>query len=413
MEQQKEPPQEPQERPQRHSCPECGTPREADNTPACACGERVSDALRDARTAQAAAAEDFDPLRIRPYVELDGAGEPSTPPAGAAPSSGTPASGTPVPEGPAPAAPPSAPAAHTSAPGTAPTAPTPASGASPDPDATMTLRAVGTEPPGAVTEATSVLPTPLAPSAGPPSAHDLRLFETSAAASTAPSAPAGSGADDAYGTDGRPPRRRRRGVLLSAAGAVVVVVGAAGYASGLFSYESPSRDGALPEEVRASVPDPSVSAASTAPEPSATSARPASASPSPSASASASAGASPSPSPSPSASSASPSPSRSAEPTGTTTTAPADSPAQESEEDGPDSDGGGTLHRGDQGPEVTELQQRMTQLYLYNGDLDGRYNRQLEDAVRNYQWSRGIRSDELGVYGQDTRRRLESETREP
>ncbi|MEU0945045.1 peptidoglycan-binding domain-containing protein [Streptomyces canus] len=54
-----------------HLCPECGAPRGADNTPSCGCTRRASDALRDARTAEAAAAEDFDPLRIRPYVELD------------------------------------------------------------------------------------------------------------------------------------------------------------------------------------------------------------------------------------------------------------------------------------------------------------------------------------------------------
>ncbi|MFH8973968.1 peptidoglycan-binding protein [Streptomyces sp. NPDC017890] len=429
MEQHKEPPQEPQERPQGHSCPECGTPRKADNTPSCACGSRASDALRDARTAQAAAAEDFDPLRIRPYVELDGTGGPPTPPTGAAPfsgapmpgvpasgtpESGTPASGTPVPGTPESGTPmsevPASPASSASpAPPSAPAAST--SGPALDPDATMTLRAVGTEPPGAAMEATSVLPTPLAPSAGPPSAHDLRLFETSATAPAAPSAPVGPGADGAYGTGGPPPRRRRRGVLLSAAGAVVVMVGAAGYASGLFSYESPSRDGALPDEVRASVPDPSASAASATPEASATSARPTSASPSPSASASADA--SPSPSPSPSASSTSAEPTRVAEPTRTTTTTPADDPTEQSEDDGHTPGGGGTLHRGDQGPEVAELQQRLTQLYLYTGDLNGNYNRQVEDSVRTYQWARGIRSDELGVYGEDTRRQLESETRAP
>jgi len=57
--------------PNGHLCPECGAPRGADNTPSCGCTRRASDALRDARTAEAAAAEDFDPLRIRPYVELD------------------------------------------------------------------------------------------------------------------------------------------------------------------------------------------------------------------------------------------------------------------------------------------------------------------------------------------------------
>ncbi|MFJ9346108.1 peptidoglycan-binding protein [Streptomyces sp. NPDC101237] len=55
-----------------HRCPECGAPRGADNTPSCDCTRRASDALRDARSAEQAAAEDFDPLRIRPYVDLSG-----------------------------------------------------------------------------------------------------------------------------------------------------------------------------------------------------------------------------------------------------------------------------------------------------------------------------------------------------
>ncbi|MFE0806438.1 peptidoglycan-binding protein [Streptomyces sp. NPDC058848] len=376
-----------------HSCPECGTPREADNTPACACGTRASDALRDARTAQAAAAEDFDPLRIRPYVELDGTG--------GQPPRDTSADGAPEATVPPDATPPSA-----------STSPAPAAAtAAPESDATMTLRAVDAgQPPAAATEATSVLPTPLAPSTGAPRAHDLRLFETSAVSATAPVMPVEPGAD---GTGGR--RGRRRGVLLSAVGAVVVVVGAAGFASGLFAYESPSRDGALPEEVRASVPEPSASAASTAPAPSSPSASQTSGSPSPSASTSASTSPSPSPSVSQSASSAPPSPSRSAETSPAAATTPSDAPAQEPEDDDRDQGygGGPTLHRGDRGSEVAELQQRLTQLYLYNGDINGNYNHQVEDAVRRYQWARGVRSDELGVYGQDTRRMLESETHEP
>ena len=67
------------EQPNGNPCPECGAPRNPDNTPSCACTTRASDALRDARTAEAAAAEDFDPLRIRPYVELDGETARSTP----------------------------------------------------------------------------------------------------------------------------------------------------------------------------------------------------------------------------------------------------------------------------------------------------------------------------------------------
>ncbi|GJF23923.1 peptidoglycan-binding domain-containing protein [Streptomyces sp. HO565] len=364
MEQQQKPSQEPrrpQGRPPEHPCPECGAPREADNTPSCACGSRAADALRDERAAQAAAAEDFDPLRIRPYVELDGTGEPTAPPE---------------------------PAPRTA-----------------DPDATMTLRAVdaGASAVPPATEATSALPTPLAPSAGAPSDQDLRLFDTTAPLEPVPE-----------GTGGRRPRGRRRGVLLGAAGAVVVVVGAAGYASGLFSYESPSRDDALPDEVRASVPAPSAPASSTAPEPSATPSEPATASPSASASASPSSSpsSSSSPTPSPSASSTSPTPSRSPEPTTTTPSAPALAPGGDGEDDDR-YDGGGTLHRGDRGAEVTELQQRLSQLHLYTGDINGNYNHQVEDSVRTYQWARGIRTDDLGVYGETTRQMLESETHQP
>ncbi|MGQ4390576.1 peptidoglycan-binding domain-containing protein [Streptomyces sp. SAS_270] len=62
---------------------------------------------------------------------------------------------------------------------------------------------------------------------------------------------------------------------------------------------------------------------------------------------------------------------------------------------------------------MTELQLRLSQLALYVGDTNGTYDTQVEDAVRRYQWARGITADQLGVYGGTTRSRLESETREP
>ncbi|MEU0457417.1 peptidoglycan-binding domain-containing protein, partial [Streptomyces sp. NPDC006129] len=71
------------------------------------------------------------------------------------------------------------------------------------------------------------------------------------------------------------------------------------------------------------------------------------------------------------------------------------------------------LRRGDRGPQVAELQQRLRQVYLYDEDADGSFDDRLEEAVRTYQWSRGIRTDDLGVYDEETRERLESETREP
>ncbi|GAA2456931.1 peptidoglycan-binding protein [Streptomyces glaucus] len=338
--------------PRDHRCPECGAPRSADRTPSCGCTRRASDALREAREAEAAAAEDFDPLHIRPYVELRNPQEAPPPP-------------------------------RTSG-----------------PDATTRLRPVPPRTPDA--EAAAALPTPLASPPGEPSGTGLRRFET---AEPADAVPAGAG-----GPDGAEPRRRRRGALLGAARALVAVVAATGYVSGLFSYEPPSRNGPPPADLRASVPDTSPGAASVAPAvPGTASARPASAPPSPSA------GGSPSPTPSPSASSASPTPSRSrsAEPSPSPTSARATAPTAR-EESGDDRDQDVLVLRpGDRGPEVTELQLRLRQLYLYHDDADGHYTGRVEDAVRTYQWSRGIRSDQLGVYGPRTRGRLESETREP
>jgi peptidoglycan hydrolase-like protein with peptidoglycan-binding domain len=71
------------------------------------------------------------------------------------------------------------------------------------------------------------------------------------------------------------------------------------------------------------------------------------------------------------------------------------------------------LRRGDTGPEVTELQQRLRQLNLYGDRIDGTFTRPLEDAVRNYQLARGIKEDPLGTYGPATRKNLEQETEAP
>ncbi|MET8446296.1 peptidoglycan-binding protein [Streptomyces sp. NPDC005209] len=366
--------------PKGHPCPECGTPRGPDNTPSCGCARRASDALRETRTAEAAAAEDFNPLRIRPYVEIadaDGdAGAEAGEDKGKSKSKGE-----------------TGDAVDGSGPGAA------------EVEVTMPLRPVRAE------DETSVLPTPLAPSSATPNATDLRLFEAGR-----------DGQDERAGLDGqdgwdhaavaedeaedeagsRRGRSRRGGLLLAAAcAAVVAVVAAAGFASGLFSYDPPARDGAAPREVRESVPVATTSDAESTPasEPTA----PTSAAPSVSGSAS------PSPSPTPSASktSATPSPtsSPSTQPTQTATVADtADSPGPT---DAP------VLRRGDQGAEVVELQLRLRQLNLYVGDVNGNFNRPVENAVRNYQWARGIDEDELGVYGPVTRQLLESETAEP
>ncbi len=320
----------------RHLCPECGTPRGADNTPSCGCGRRASEALRDARTAEAAAAEDFDPLRIRPYVELEAACD----------SAGSGA------------------AAH----------------AGPLSDETMPLRPI----------------PPLTPSA-----QDLSPLLPDTAEDDAGDAPSH-----------RTTRHRRtRTVLLGTGGAIVAVIAAAGLASGLFTYEAPTRDTALPDDVRASVPVPSTSEASEPPAPTETATRsaPLPAAPPPMESAPPS----PSPSPSPSRSSVSSTPSPSTGPTTTaaSTTEAAGSQAESAASRDPEPP---TLRRGDEGPEVTELELRLTQLGLYTREAGGSYDEGVEDAVSRYQWARGVPpEEEYGVYDLATRERLESETSEP
>ena len=287
---------------------------------------------------------------------------------------------------------------HHASPGGQPPASTGGDGASPAVDETMTLRAVG---PGAG----RVLPTPLGPAATRPSATDLDLFDRTQPIARVPDVAAPESPDEV------PPGRRRRGVLFAVAGAVVLVVGAAGWASGVFSYETPSRNDSAPEEVREGVPDPSSEAPSAEPTGGASDIAPtASASPSGSPSTSASPSAT---APSPTASSALPTASdRAAEPspTGPASSAPVEAPGYE---DGGD-DGDDTppvLRRGDRGGEVVELQQRLKRVFLYHDELHGQFNRRVEEAVRTYQWTRGIR-EEMGVYGPQTRARLEAETPE-
>ncbi|MFF0202781.1 peptidoglycan-binding domain-containing protein [Streptomyces sp. NPDC005017] len=393
-------------------CPECGASRAPDNTPSCGCGRRASDALVQSRTAEAAAAEDFNPLRIRPYVDLDAAGANAKPaatgqgsdpaqrgpaehgaqgPAGA-PSAGVPSAGT-------PAAAPTAPrASQADAEETMQLSAVPQAGRSAPGDPAGATGAAGAQ--GVPEAPTTALPTPLGLSVEPPRDHDLRLFEASDAGQPGPpSRRAGGGA-------GR--GRARRTALIASAGAVVAVVAAAGLASGLFQYDTPSRDTATAEDVREAAPEtPSSDAAS----PSATPGDSAEGSPSVSASPSESASPSASESASPSPSESSESPSASASPTPSVSEASplvSEDPETTAPADGP------VLRRGDQGPEVAELQARLRQLYLYNGDVNGNFNHPLENALRNYQWARGLfEVSDMGVYDQPTRAMLESETSEP
>lgn len=77
-----------------------------------------------------------------------------------------------------------------------------------------------------------------------------------------------------------------------------------------------------------------------------------------------------------------------------------------------DPDGEGTLREGDSGPEVVDLQQRLRKIpNVYDdGSTAGTYDATLKEAVARFQLWYGIRGDENGVYGDDTRRDLESRT---
>ncbi|MFE2416050.1 peptidoglycan-binding protein [Streptomyces hokutonensis] len=77
-----------------------------------------------------------------------------------------------------------------------------------------------------------------------------------------------------------------------------------------------------------------------------------------------------------------------------------------------DPDGAGTLREGDSGPQVTELEQRLLRIpnVYENGSTSGQYDATLKEAVARFQLWYGIRGDENGVYGDDTRKDLESRT---
>ncbi|MFI6276677.1 peptidoglycan-binding protein [Streptomyces sp. NPDC050988] len=361
-----------------HICPECGAPWGSEGSPTCDCARRAADALLETRSAETAAAEDFDPLRIRPYVDLDPATPGSTPPTDAVPATdGTDKGHTQGYEHEygyahgAPSEPPPTSAPHeTHAPH----------------EAHEAHEAHEREPADAAATAQLPRATALPRSTAP----GTSLFEEAHQL-----APAAEPASESTG--------RRRRFALVGAGATAAVVAAAGFASGLFSYDTPSRESAAPDDIRASVPD------ATLDEPSPSVSE--SPSPSPSSSPTESSSASATPSPTRSTASAAPprptattrAPSSTAAPTPTTT-----QPSTPPEKVEPV-----TLRRGDEGPEVTELQQRLQQVALFTGNPDGDYDNKTENAVRNYQLTRGIDNEDTGTYDKETRTRLESETTEP
>ncbi|TLQ46242.1 peptidoglycan-binding domain-containing protein [Streptomyces marianii] len=209
---------------------------------------------------------------------------------------------------------------------------------------------------------------------------------------------------DPEGTAGR--RRRGRGRdgrrVAVAVAAVVAVLGTAAYASGLLTKDGGGDDRALPDSETTA---PFVSAAPDAPD----------------ASVSASESATRSTSPSESASSPESAPASTSRPAGAGTSSPAPLTGGPTPPSATPTSGtalsspapGVTLRRGDDGPEVVELQERLRQVGLYGRRSHGRYDGRVEDAVAAYQDANGIRDDPEGVYGPATRRALEAETRYP
>ncbi|MFI1780072.1 peptidoglycan-binding protein [Streptomyces rubiginosohelvolus] len=380
------------------ACPECGRrtagePGTEHRVP-CRCGAGAGsaplteDEQRAARTAEIAAAEDFDPLRIRPYVTLTaeqrGAGADRT---GAGEASRT-AEGT--------------------QPGTW------AGEASRTPEGeTSGAERHGSDAPGAAATTMPLFLGGDGPDAGTGAATGAG--PGSGTATGAYAAPAGSGdrnrrrtaaASPAFAPDPVQPRRRRPFGALAVGAAVAAVVGTAAFAGGLFGGDD-SGDEALPEATT-SVPDTDGEpAASVAPSPSASAApsRTPSRSAAPSASPSASASPTKSREPSPTASASTP-PTASASPTTEDGGAPTSSPtaAPPAEFAGP------SLRPGDRGPEVGVLQNRLREMWLYSGPSDQNYSERVENAVAVYQSYKAIQGDPVGVYGPNTRRALEAET---
>ncbi|MEW1777337.1 peptidoglycan-binding protein [Streptomyces sp. NPDC086777] len=99
-----------------------------------------------------------------------------------------------------------------------------------------------------------------------------------------------------------------------------------------------------------------------------------------------------------------------AQPSRSATTAPASTPP--ASDTSADPDGAGTLRQGDTGPEVVELEQRLLRIpdVYRDGSTGGTYDAALTAAVERFQVWYGISGDERGVYGDDTRRALESRT---
>ncbi|MEV6689542.1 peptidoglycan-binding domain-containing protein [Streptomyces sp. NPDC051130] len=338
-------------------CPEC-------DAPGAGCG--------------CAAAAGFDPLRIRPYVNLSETGQagdtgPSPQPVlGAVARPGAPADADADATELLPTVPPPRQDSPAHGPPAAPHQDTPAYGT-----------------PVAPRQDSPAYGTPVPPQPWPD--HTVPLRAVPRAPGTTNVTAGGEGG----GGGGGPEKRRKLPLLLAGAAALVAVGGVAaalGVSGGSGSGGTALLDAKPSAPVVGMTPGvPSQGSPSASAGPSAS----ASASASPSSSASRS----PSPSASPSASRSSASPSRTPSPTPSRTSAAPPPPPAAAQ--------GPTLRYGDSGPEVKKLQQLLSGQGLYRGRFDGRFGKSTEDAVSEFQWYNNITADPWGVYGPATRKALE------
>ncbi|MGW1014346.1 peptidoglycan-binding protein [Streptomyces termitum] len=357
-----------------HACPECGGRR-----PGCACAR-----------AERAAAEDFDPLRIRPYVTLeahdvqdlpDVAGDPPTARLAA------------IRPDPAPGGTGAAYGGHEGY-GTAyGTQATYAPGAGASYDAGVPYDSTAPYDSGVPYD--SGAPAPYGYDGGGPETAPLLLDGTGGEA------------------PGRERTRRRRGALVAGV-AAAAVVGTAALAAAVFGGEEPEDRAAVPEVTTSAslnlavseAPSPSSSSPTPTRSPSATPSRRTS-SPSPTASPTASA--EPTATGSPTATGGTGptgGASTAATPTPGRTTAPV-APVAPTHTDAPE---GSTLRLGDTGPAVLDLQSRLRFLWAYGGKIDGVYSKDVRAAVADFQNRFWPMEDPRGVYGPYTRQRLEYES---
>ncbi|MFJ2746027.1 peptidoglycan-binding protein [Streptomyces sp. NPDC087440] len=197
--------------------------------------------------------------------------------------------------------------------------------------------------------------------------------------------------------------RSRRGPLLITAAATLAVLAGTAFAVGAFD--------SAPEDTRAfpgiTTAPTSVAEATPSPTPSRTT--------SPTATATATASRKTLPAPTRSATRPA-TPSRKATTAPPTTPQPPPStPPQHTPDPKPPKDQvpPGSLAQGSSGPDVRELQDRLQQLGLYDGPPDGRYTQDVTDSVARFQAYMSIDDEPEGVYGPQTRERLESWTNEP